>query len=189
MTGKSRLGKMSIFMREYARALPTITLASATRTVMGWRIAKTIGFIRGGLNREGDAVSAEGRASRLPRISSHRCGWLGEKPSSRIHLTAIITGEQSLSTGNGGKSEPSSHVKVEKTVLAFGLGSDQGSGAARAHDQLVPYTRFGVRRRLFRLLDQDFAGRVEDDLERLLVGSHPFDPEGFLVAFRRRFDF
>src|SRR5438045_10580 len=45
MTGKFRLGKMSIFMRVTASALPTTMPIMATMTVIGCRRAKTIGFM------------------------------------------------------------------------------------------------------------------------------------------------
>src|SRR5437773_426293 len=45
MTGRLRLGKTSTFIRHSARPLPTSRPARATRTVIGWRMAKTIGFI------------------------------------------------------------------------------------------------------------------------------------------------
>src|SRR5437764_3003490 len=46
MTGRLRFGKMSIDIRSTARTLPRATATTATITVIGRRIAKTIGFMR-----------------------------------------------------------------------------------------------------------------------------------------------
>src|SRR5437868_4617799 len=45
MTGRLRFGKMSIGMRVTARTLPSPTATTATITVSGRRMAKTMGFI------------------------------------------------------------------------------------------------------------------------------------------------
>src|SRR4051794_5614164 len=45
MTGKLREGKMSIFIRDRARALPRTMARTATMTVYGRRRAKMIGFM------------------------------------------------------------------------------------------------------------------------------------------------
>src|SRR4051794_35924916 len=45
MTGRLRLGKMSMGMRNTARTLPRTTAATSTMTVRGRLKAKTIGFI------------------------------------------------------------------------------------------------------------------------------------------------
>src|SRR4051794_39862487 len=46
MTGRFSSGKMSTRMRQTARPLPATRARMATMTVIGWRSAKTIGFMR-----------------------------------------------------------------------------------------------------------------------------------------------
>src|SRR5438270_294696 len=65
MTGRLRLGKMSIFMRQTARPLPATMATMATITATGWRNAKRIGFMRSrrqgpGANRAREAGVAVG---------------------------------------------------------------------------------------------------------------------------------
>src|SRR5262245_32762058 len=66
MTGRLRLGKMSTFMRDTARPLPNTMPAMATMTLMGWRRAKVIGFMRSLLQlRSRSAFSGSRRAALL----------------------------------------------------------------------------------------------------------------------------
>src|SRR5262245_58788980 len=60
MTGRFRSGKTSIFMRCTGRTLPPTIATMATRTVMGRRNAKTIGFMR--VMTSSGMVRSEGEA-------------------------------------------------------------------------------------------------------------------------------
>src|SRR6516225_3073514 len=76
MTGKFRLGKMSIGMRARASTLPRTSAAMPTMTVYGRRSAKTIGFIAASyLDRPPSRSFARPRP-RIAPFLANRLEWL-----------------------------------------------------------------------------------------------------------------